>query len=121
MENLAVRKCVPCRGGDPALTDAEIEELTPFIPGWQIKEVDGIKRLERVFKLKNFTEALSFTNQIGAIAEEEEHHPLIVTEWGKVTVQWWTHKIRGLHNNDFIMAAKTDGLADTDHQERTIK
>jgi 4a-hydroxytetrahydrobiopterin dehydratase len=121
MDNLAFRKCVPCRGSDPALTDAEIEELTPFIPGWQIKEVDGIKRLERVFKLKNFTEALSFTNQIGAIAEEEEHHPLIVTEWGKVTVQWWTHKIRGLHNNDFIMAAKTDGLADTDHQERTIK
>jgi len=116
MDNLAGKKCVPCRGGDPILTDAQIAELKPFVPLWQIKEVDGVKRLERVYKLKNFAEALALTNQIGAIAEEEDHHPLIVTEWGKVTVQWWTHKIRGLHQNDFIMAAKTDGLADTSHQ-----
>jgi 4a-hydroxytetrahydrobiopterin dehydratase len=116
MENLAGKKCVPCRGGDPALTDAEIEGLKAFVPGWQIKEVDGGKRLERVFKLKNFAEALRFTNQIGAIAEEEDHHPLILTEWGRVTIQWWTHKIRGLHNNDFIMAAKTDELAETGHE-----
>ena len=108
MDNLAGKKCVPCRGGDPTLTDAQIAELKPFVPLWQIKEVDGGKRLERVYKLKNFAEALALTNQIGAIAEAEDHHPLIVTEWGKVTVQWWTHKIRGLHNNDFIMAAKTD-------------
>jgi 4a-hydroxytetrahydrobiopterin dehydratase len=116
MNNLAGKKCVPCRGGEPNLTDAQIDELKAFVPDWQVKEVDGIKRLERVFKLKNFAKALAFTNQIGAIAEEEDHHPLIVTEWGKVTVQWWTHKILGLHNNDFIMAAKTDGLADTRHQ-----
>ena len=115
MENLAGKKCVPCRGGEPTLNDAQIDELKAFVPGWQVKEVDGVKRLERTFKLKNFIEALSFTNQIGAIAEEEDHHPLIVTEWGRVTVQWWTHKIRGLHNNDFIMAAKTDGLAETGH------
>ena len=113
MENLSDQKCIPCRGGIRPLTNAEIDALKPFVPGWQVKEVDGIKRLERVFKLKNFAEALAFTNQIGVIAEEEDHHPLIVTEWGKVTVQWWTHKIRGLHNNDFIMAAKTDGLADS--------
>jgi 4a-hydroxytetrahydrobiopterin dehydratase len=110
MENLAGKKCVPCRGGDPILTDAQIAALMAFVPLWQIKEVDGGKRLERIFKLKNFAEALAFTNKIGAIAEAEDHHPLIVTEWGNVTVQWWTHKIRGLHNNDFIMAAKTDGL-----------
>jgi len=110
MVNLADKKCVPCRGGEPTLNDAQIDGLRPFVPDWQVKEVDGVKRLERVFKLKNFAEALKFTNQIGAIAEEEDHHPLIVTEWGRVTVQWWTHKIRGLHNNDFIMAAKTDGL-----------
>jgi 4a-hydroxytetrahydrobiopterin dehydratase len=115
MENLAGKKCVPCRGGIPPLTDAEIDALKPFVPGWQIREVEGIKRLERTFKLKNFAEALSFTDQIGAIAEAEDHHPLIVTEWGKVTVQWWTHKIRGLHNNDFIMAAKTDSLAGNSH------
>jgi 4a-hydroxytetrahydrobiopterin dehydratase len=113
MENLSDKKCIPCRGVIPPLTEAEIDALKPFVPGWQVKDVDGIKRLERIFKLKNFAEALAFTNQIGVIAEEEDHHPLIVTEWGKVTVQWWTHKIRGLHNNDFIMAAKTDGLADS--------
>jgi 4a-hydroxytetrahydrobiopterin dehydratase len=113
MENLADKKCVPCRGGSLPLTDLEIDALMSFVPGWQVKEVDGIKRLERTFKLKTFAEALEFTNKIGAIAEAEDHHPLIVMEWGKVTVQWWTHKIRGLHNNDFIMAAKTDGLADS--------
>jgi 4a-hydroxytetrahydrobiopterin dehydratase len=121
MENLAGKKCIPCRGGIPPLTEAQIAELMSFVPNWQVREVDGIKRLERTFKLKNFAEALSFTDQIGAIAEAEDHHPLIVTEWGKVTVQWWTHKIRGLHNNDFIMAAKTDGVADAGHQERTIE
>ena len=73
-------------------------------------EVDGIPCLERVFKFKNFAEALEFTNQVGAIAEEEDHHPKLVTEWGKVSVQWWTHKIKGLHKNDYIMAAKTDLL-----------
>ena len=119
MGNLAGKKCFPCRGGEPTLTDEEIENLKPFVPLWQIKEVDGVMRLERVFKLKNFAEALRLTNQIGAIAEAEDHHPLIVTEWGKVMVQWWTHKIHGLHNNDFIMAAKTDGLAGPGHQERT--
>jgi len=67
-----------------------------------------MKRLEKVFKLKNFVQALEFTNKIGAAAEEENHHPLIITEWGKVTVQWWTYVVKGLHKNDFIMTAKTD-------------
>ena len=110
MTNLASGKCVACRGTEPTLTDAEITELHPQIAGWQIKEVDGVKRLERVFKVKNFLEALDFTNKLGAIAEEESHHPLIITEWGRVTVQWWSHKIKGLHKNDFIMAAKTDEI-----------
>ena len=116
MNNLATGKCIPCQGNEPALTDAEIDELMTYIVGWQVKEVDGVKRLERVFKHKNFVEALEFTNRVGAIAEQEAHHPLIVTEWGKVTVQWWTHKIHGLHNNDFIMAAKTDELVNTSNQ-----
>jgi 4a-hydroxytetrahydrobiopterin dehydratase len=73
-------------------------------------EQDHIKRLQRAFKFKNFAEALQFTNQVGALAEEEGHHPALLTEWGKVTVTWWTHKIKGLHRNDFIMAAKTDEL-----------
>jgi 4a-hydroxytetrahydrobiopterin dehydratase len=73
-------------------------------------EVDQVKRLEKVFKFKNFSEALEFTNRVGALAEQEDHHPALLTEWGKVTVNWWTHKIKGLHRNDFIMAAKTDRM-----------
>jgi 4a-hydroxytetrahydrobiopterin dehydratase len=110
MINLASRKCVACRAGEPTLTDDEIAQLQPQIPDWQVKEVDGMKRLERVFKFKNFAQALEFTNKIGAVAEEENHHPLIITEWGKVTLVWWTHVIKGLHKNDFIMAAKSDKL-----------
>jgi 4a-hydroxytetrahydrobiopterin dehydratase len=111
MTTLAAGKCVACRAGEPTVTEAEIAELHPQVADWQIKEVDGVKRLERVFKLKNFIEAVAFTNKIAMIAEKEDHHPLIVTEWGRVTVQWWTHKIKGLHRNDFIMAAKTDEIA----------
>src|SRR3989304_7704080 len=99
-------KCVACRGGEPTLADEEISVLHPQVPKWQIAERDGIKRLEQVFKFKNFAEALMFTNKIGEIAEVEGHHPALLTEWGRVTVSWWTHKIRGLHRNDFIMAAK---------------
>ena len=110
MLNLASGKCVACRAGEPTLTDDEIAQLQPQLPDWQVKEVDGMKRLERVFKFKNFSQALEFTNKIGAAAEEENHHPLIITEWGKVTLDWWTHKIGGLHKNDFIMAAKSDEL-----------
>ena len=110
MLNLAAGKCVACRAGEPTVTDSEIDMLHPQIPEWQVKEVDGVKRLERVYKFKNFVQALEFTNRVGALAEEEDHHPLIITEWGRVTVQWWTHKIGGLHKNDFIMAAKTDAI-----------
>jgi 4a-hydroxytetrahydrobiopterin dehydratase len=114
MINLASGKCVACRAGEPTLTDDEIAQLQPQLPDWQVKEVDGMKRLERVFKFKNFSQALEFTNKIGAAAEEENHHPLIITEWGKVTLNWWSHKIKGLHKNDFIMAAKSDEVYDKD-------
>jgi len=110
MAELVELKCVPCRGGEPTVTDEEIAELHPQVPEWQIVERDGIKRLERVFKFKNFAEALEFTNRVGELAEAQGHHPALLTEWGKVTVTWWTHKIKGLHRNDFIMAAKTDQL-----------
>lgn len=112
MENssraLAGMKCVPCRSGSPTVTAHEVADLLPQIPGWQIVERDSTLRLERVFKFKNFAFALAFTNQVGQVAEQEGHHPAILTEWGKVTVTWWTHKINGLHRNDFIMAARTD-------------
>jgi 4a-hydroxytetrahydrobiopterin dehydratase len=110
MTDLHEMKCVACRAGEPTVTDDEINMLQRQIPDWQVKEVDGVKRLERVFKVKNFAQALEFTNKVGAIAEEEDHHPLIITEYGRVTVDWWTHVIKGLHKNDFIMAAKTDEL-----------
>ena len=110
MTELREMKCVACRGDEPKLTESEISELQPQVAEWQVKEVNGMKRLERVFKFKNFAQALEFTNKIGAIAEQEDHHPLIITEWGRVTVDWWTHTIGGLHKNDFIMAAKSDYL-----------
>lgn len=110
MSGLSQQNCVACRGGDPSLTEAEIAGLYPQVPEWQIVTQDDIPRLQRVFKFKNYDRAVEFTNNLAAIADEENHHPLIVLEWGKVTVQWWTHVVKGLHSNDFIMAAKTDEL-----------
>ena len=109
---LAELKCVACRGGDPSLTEAEIAELLPQVPEWQLVERDDIPRLQRIFKFKNYAQSLDFTNKVAAIAEEQDHHPLIVLEWGRVMVQWWTHVVKGLHKNDFIMAAKTDEMFD---------
>ena len=109
MNTLSQEKCVSIRGGEPVATDAEIAELHPQVPEWQVVERDGVKRLERVFKFRNFVEALSFTNKVGELAEAENHHPALLTEWGRVTVTWWTHAVKGLHRNDFIMAVKTDG------------
>lgn len=108
MERLSEERCVPCRGGVPTLTESQIAELHPQVPEWRVVEKDGEKRLERTFSFKDFARALAFTNRVGGLAEEQGHHPLIVTEWGKVTVDWWTHAIHGLHRNDFVMASKTD-------------
>jgi 4a-hydroxytetrahydrobiopterin dehydratase len=108
---LTAEKCVACRRDAPTVTEAEIAELRPQIPDWELVEIDGIKRLRRVFAFDDFAQALEFTNDVGRIAEDEGHHPALLTEWGRVTVNWWTHKIRGLHRNDFVMAAKTDELS----------
>ena len=110
METLTQMKCTACRKGEPTVTDAEIAELHAQVRDWSIVEREGVKRLERAFKFPDFAQALAFTNKVGSIAEAEGHHPAILTEWGRVTVTWWTHKIGGLHRNDFIMAAKTDQL-----------
>ncbi len=110
MTDLFQLSCVRIHGDEVKLTDQEITEFLFQIPEWQVKAVDGEQRLERVFRFKSFAQALQFTNKIGGIAEEEDHHPLIVLEYGRVTVDWWTHKIGGLHKNDFIMAARTDQL-----------
>lgn len=110
MSELSRLKCIACRAGEPPLTESEIAKLHPLVAEWQIVEVDGIKRLHRVFKLKDYSRAVEITNKIAVIAEAEDHHPLIILEWGRVTVQWWTHVVKGLHKNDFIMAAKTDRM-----------
>ncbi|MDQ2713704.1 MAG: 4a-hydroxytetrahydrobiopterin dehydratase [Chloroflexota bacterium] len=110
MDHLISMKCVACRAGEPVLSDAEITQLRPQVPAWNSIEVDGIRRLEKVFRFDNFVYALAFTNAVGTLAEQEGHHPALLTEWGKVTVTWWTHTIGGLHRNDFIMAVKTDQI-----------
>lgn len=107
---LTAERCVACRRDAPTVTDAEIAELHPNVPEWELVEVDAIKRLRRVFPFDDFAQALAFTDAVGAAAEEQGHHPTLLTEWGRTTVSWWTHKIKGLHRNDFIMAAKTDAL-----------
>ena len=111
MADLTTQACIPCRAGTPPASDDEIEALRAEVPDWQIVERDGIKCLERVFRFKNFAEALAFTDRVGVLAEAEGHHPALLTEWGRVSVTWWTHKIKGLHRNDFVAAAKTDGVA----------
>lgn len=110
MGRLNGERCVACRRDSPRVTDTEIAELKPEIPSWELVERDAIRRLERVFPFSDFAGALAFTNRVGALAQEEGHHPSLLTEWGRVTVTWWTHKIHGLHRNDFVMAAKTDSL-----------
>lgn len=110
MTDLTSQKCIPCRGGDSSLTESEISDLMPHVPQWQLVVRDGIPQLERVFKFKDYAQALEFTNKIAAIAEEQDHHPMIILEWGRVTVHWWTHVVKGLHKNDFILAAKTDEI-----------
>ena len=104
------QKCVPCRGGEPALGPELLRELLPQVPGWEIVKRDTVDTLERTFRFRDFAGALAFTARVGAEAEAEGHHPSLLTEWGRVKVTWWTHKIKGLHRNDFIMAARTDRL-----------
>ena len=110
MAQLYQEKCVACRRDSPSVTDGEIQELHPTVSDWSLMNDSGVPKLDRVFSFSNFQQALTFTNTIGELAEAEGHHPKLVTEWGRVEVTWWTHKIRNLHRNDFIMAAKTDRL-----------
>jgi 4a-hydroxytetrahydrobiopterin dehydratase len=110
MTDLRQASCVPCRGGVPPLTREEIAKLRPQAPAWDVIERDGIARITRAFPFKDFRAALAFTNQVGELAEREQHHPDLHLSWGKVVVESWTHKIKGLHLNDFILAAKIDEL-----------
>jgi len=107
MKKLSTQICEACRADAPLLTQEEILSLMPEVKGWEVRVDDGLQKLTRVFTTKNYTHSLSFTNAVAALAEEANHHPLIVLEYRSVTVEWWSHKIKGLHKNDFIMAAKT--------------
>ncbi len=110
MTDLLAKKCIPCSGDEPPLNDEQVQEYLKQVPDWELKEVDGVPRIQRTFKFDDFITALNFTQALGELAEQQGHHPVLVTTWGKVTVKWWTHKIKGLHQNDFIMAAKSDHL-----------
>ncbi len=110
MSKLLTSTCSACQVGSPLVTEEERQEYLPQIPEWTIEDVNGIEHLFRLYSFANFLEALAFTNLVGALAEQEGHHPELITEWGKVRVSWWTHKIDGLHLNDFVLAAKSDDL-----------
>lgn len=110
MSELYQEACQPCRDDSPQVPQDEIRSLLEALPGWSILMRDGVAQLERKFEFADFKQALAFTNQVGELAEQEDHHPKLCTEWGSVVVTWWTHKINGLHRNDFLMAARTDRL-----------
>ncbi len=103
---LTERECEACGPNSEPVRDPK--PLLAELPEWRVETHDGIPRLTRTFAFKNFAEALAFTNRVGSLAEAVDHHPALLTEWGRVTVSWWTHSIGGLHLNDFILAARTD-------------
>ena len=108
MTELLKQKCVACNVDAPKVSEEELVELLQHIPDWKTFTEDSELRLKRVFKFEDYASAIKFSNKVAALAEEEDHHPAILREWGQVEVTWWTHKIGGLHKNDFISAAKTD-------------
>jgi 4a-hydroxytetrahydrobiopterin dehydratase len=107
MASLAHKTCVPCRGGVPALSGKELESLHQQTPQWKVVNEHHITRN---FTFPDFKQALEFVNRLGALAEAQGHHPDILLAWGKAEITLWTHKIDGLTESDFIMAAKIDGL-----------
>lgn len=111
---LHLEQCVACQKGAPLVDETEFPALLKQLPDWSIQTIEGVNQLSRSYSFANFVDALTFTNKVGALAEEYNHHPEIRTEWGKVTLFWWTHKISGLHKNDFILAAKCDQIFLTD-------
>lgn len=110
MTDLSNQACEACQIGAPLLTEQELAECSSQIPEWQVGEDAGVKYLVRTFMFGNFVKAMAFANKVADLAEEHNHHPKIVVEWGKTEVSWWTHKIGGIHKNDAILAAKTDLL-----------
>ena len=112
MSELAHAKCEACRADSPHVTHEEVVEYLKQAPGWQVTKEDDVNRLIKTYFFKDWSQCMAFTNQVAELAEEHGHHPSITTEWGRVTVRWWTHKLKGLHKNDFIMAAKCEELVE---------
>ncbi|MDZ7668090.1 MAG: 4a-hydroxytetrahydrobiopterin dehydratase [Gammaproteobacteria bacterium] len=110
-QDLASQKCEPCSGDSPPVPETEWPTLLEGLAGWEVRKENDVPMLTRVYRRKNFLQALDLANQVGELAEAENHHPRLIVEYGRLTVSWWTHAIGGLHRNDFIMAARTDGLA----------
>lgn len=110
MDELSQMHASPVTSSTPKLSGKELEGVIAKLPGWELHTKKGELQIQRSFAFKDFDQALAFTNKVAQIANAENHHPAILTEWGKVTVTWWTHKIKGLSVNDFILAAKTDAL-----------
>ena len=110
MTHLHTQQCDPCRIGAEKVSMQEAASLLDELPEWEMIDVDGEFHLQRRYTFSNFVEAQRFANAVGELAEEFQHHPALLVEWGSTTVSWWTHKIGGLHHNDFVMAAKTDLL-----------
>jgi 4a-hydroxytetrahydrobiopterin dehydratase len=110
MATLSQESCEACRADAPKVSDEEMQALMAEVPRWRVETRAGVRQLERGFEFADFAQALAFTNRVGELAEAEGHHPKLTTEWGAVIVTWWSHKIGGLHRNDFVMAAKTEQL-----------
>jgi 4a-hydroxytetrahydrobiopterin dehydratase len=110
MDTLSEKTCSACRVDSPLLGSAELHTALLQLPDWAVESVVGVNQLMRNYRFNNFVRALEFTQAVGELAEEHGHHPALLTEWGRVKVSWWTHKIHGLHENDVIMAAKTEQL-----------
>lgn len=108
--SLAKQACEACRADAPKATDDQVAQWRGEIPAWKLVEEDGVVKLQRQFAFPDFNAAMAFSQQVAILADSVDHHPSLLTEWGKVTVTWWTHKIDGLHRNDFICAARTDLL-----------
>ena len=111
MKSLSQSVCEACTSASPALSLEQCQTLLQQLNGWQLASAGGMAQLSKTYLFADFKQALNFSNQIGCISEQQNHHPTLLTEWGKVTVNWWSHSVRGLHRNDFIMAARTDVLA----------
>ncbi|MBZ0297307.1 MAG: 4a-hydroxytetrahydrobiopterin dehydratase [Anaerolineae bacterium] len=110
MSDLLLDKCEPVNSQSRPLSKAEIDEMKQQASEWQVVDVNGVPHLKREFTFENFAQALLFTQKVGELAEEQDHHPQLVTEWGRVDVEWWTHSVKGLHKNDFVMALKVDDM-----------